>query len=623
MHRYYRPAHARSRTCLDFVLKQKHYKQDEGQTLDRTRVQPKGAETFNTIRHKTAQIAGQSTYFECWPTDQQDDPQAAEAARRVLESIVQDPLKRYRPCKRRMVLGALVASTWYCKVEWDSSIGPYGDLRFSSLAPFYLLPAPGWQDIHDPKCPYVIEWADLPIDFVRSKAGKGENAWKDLEDLWPDNQGQYKSQDEYTRSLSDSSPDEGYGPDTVRVVMMWERSDPALEKKEGSDYNVLPEAQRYMACPDCGYKTMEHPTGEQGPLPLEGGLCPVCYDSVPQGFSSLLRIDAHRQDERYLRYPKGRLRICLPIQRRMAYDGGWPCKMRSFPFFQFRAYENPEEYHGLSDTMLHGNNQVILNSLRRMGYEQMRTSRSVIIVAGGPDNKGLLDSRGREFRFSDENGCVAYTQGQTVQNMVQHVQGQGLPAQWATYHQTILNSFEATQGTSDLGLTPASSKDIAASTVKQLTEMGEIPVADHRDVLNEEESIFLGVALDIWIANTTAARAVRYLGPDGNMVVDKLRGADVATVDVIVTASPQIRQAHMDQFQSFSQWAAMPPPLRRLAAEMLNIPLSKVGQLEAEEAKAAQTQGPPVPGATPPAPNGTPPPASMVAGMGAPPAPGM
>jgi hypothetical protein len=614
---YYRSPHELARKCLDFVFKMKHYKDDKGETLDRTRVQPKGPELFNTIRHKGAQICSQPTYFDCQPTDQIDDPMAADDARRVLESIVHDPLKRYRPCVRRMVYGALVANVWYMKVEWCDSIGPFGDLRFSAdrnTSPMHILVAPGWQDMHDPLCPYIVEWADLPIDSVRGKQG-----WKDTENLWPDNAGKYRSEEDFSRS-SHNSPDQDKEPDTVRVIKVWFRADASTKPPETRSHKPLEPDQQYMYCPDCGYKTLDVSREADGSLPSEGGMCPVCYEGAEPKFVTLQKAVSERVSDTYLKYPNGRLLIVAPHQRRKFYDDRWPEKTRSFPFFQFRAYEDPEEYNGLSDAVLHGNNQVILNSLRRMGYEQMRTSKSIVIIAGGADGKGLLDSRGRPYIMSDENGCVAYAQGPTVSGMVQHVQGQGLPAQWTPYYNAILASFQATQGTSDLGLTPTASKDIAASTVEQLTALGEIPVADHRDVFNEEAGVFLGCALDIWVERATTARAMRYLGPDGAMVVRRLKGADIPNVDVLVTAQPQLRASHAEQFRTFVQWATLTPPLRRLAAKRLNMSISEVQEYEVQERlfMQAQAQLPPKPNGTS---NGPLSPANQMAGMGAPTAP--
>lgn len=572
------------RKCLDFVFKQKHYRDDKGQTLDRTRIQPKGAETFNTIRRKTAQICSQPPYFEAWPVDKMDDPQKAEGAKRVLESILNDPLKRYRPCKRRMVSGAMVASTWYMKAEWDYSCGPFGDIRFSSMKPMQVMPEPGWQDIHDPLCPRVWEVHDLCVRDIEGRKG-----WKNTAGLWPDNEGKYRSEQDYQRSVSDTSPDYQYEEDTVRVLFVWEKGDYTTEDRP--THRPLAPEDRYMACTTCGYRTMDHPQMPDGQFPVEGDPCPLCMES---GKVNLMqRIDAERDNARYRKYPNGRLRIIAPYQHRKFYDGEWPEELRSYPFFQFRAYENPEEYHGLNDAALHWPQQVILNSLRRQGYEQMRTSKSLILVAGGPDGKGILDYRNRPFVLSDENGCVGYVQGPTVQGMVQHVQGQGLPSQWTNYYQAVLNSFTSTQGTNDLGLTPASSKDIAASTVQQLTEIGDIPVQDHIDVLNEEESIFLGVVLDMWVAHTDVARAVRYLGPEGKVIIEMLSGMDIPNVDVIVTAQPKMRSSNIDRFRVLQQWAQLPSPaLRRIGARELNIPTSDVVQVEME--LAAMPPTPPV-----------------------------
>lgn len=597
------------------MFKQKQYKNDAGNTLDRVRTQPKGNEVFNVVRHKTAQIAGPPTYIETWPVDSQDDAEAAKDAKRVLQQVIHDPLKRYRLRRRAMVAGALVASTWYMKAEWVPSIGPFGGMRFSTRSPMQLLPAPGYTDIHDPLCPHLTEWADVPMASITGKRG-----WKNTRDLWPDNKGRYETEEDYQKSQGRPRADEQYGPDTVRVAFKWIRADATTDVKPGLRHRVLPDGrqpgeadERYMQCP-CGYRTMDHPRDETGALPLSGGLCPLCYESVPQKMSPMVRIDAERTDEHMLRYPNGRLIIFAPTQRRIFYDGPWPERTRSFPFFQFRAYENPEEYHGQNDAALHWSHQVILNSLRRMGYEQMRTSKRVFIVAGGPDGKGLLDSRGRPFVISDENGFVAYTGGQTTQGMISEFQGQGLPSSFPVYYNIIHGAVQSTLGISDLGLTAANSKDIAASTVRQLTQMGEIPVADHKDVLNEEEGVFLGCVLDIEVEHMDVPKAVRYFGLEGETIIRRLRASDIPNVDVMVTAQPTLRSEQIEDLKVFQQWAQLLPPIRRIAARRLGLAPSEIAEFEAETLKMQQTQPPlPVPGGA-----GGPAPTGLPAGMAAP-----
>jgi hypothetical protein len=602
---------------LDFVFRQKQYVSDAGNTLSRIRTQPKGNEVFNLIRRKTGEIAGPPIYLETWPVDSGEDAEAAKDAKRVIQQAIHDPLKRYRLRRRSMIAGALTASTWYMKVEWCKSIQPFGDLRFSTsdCSPMHVLPCPGHTDIHDPLCPYVLHWMDVPIDDVLAKGGKGEFDWKETADLWPDNKGKYETREDYAQSTATPSPDRQYGYDTVRVCMKWMRGDPA-KKVEPEKYRVLPESERYMSCP-CGYKSMDEPRDESGQLPLKGGLCPLCFDGVPQKLSELERIDVERTDGHYLRYPAGRLVIFAPIQRRIFYDGAWPERCRSFPFFQCRFYENPEEYHGQNDASIHWSHQVILNSLRRMGYEQMRTSKRLIIMAGGPGaGKGLVDHRGRPFLLSDENGYIAYTQNPTTQGMIQEFQGQGLPSQFPVYYNIINGALQSTLGSSDLGITQENSKDIAASTVRQLSQMANIPVADHKDVLNEEEGVFLGCVLDILVEHMDVPKAVRYFGPEGQAIVQRLRASDIPNVDVIVTAQPTLRTEQIEDLRVFQQWAALPPPVRKIAARRLGLAPSEIAEFEAEQMKMAQTQPPAVPGMGVPAPNGVP------AGMGAPPVPG-
>lgn len=575
--RYYREHHDLGAQCANYLFKHKRYRDDDGSEIELSarRIKPKGNEVNNLVRNKTAQVAGPATYEECWPTDQLMDRIAAEGANAILRHIFQSPRRRYKLARRRMVSQAFVTGVGYLRAEWY----PHSEgLRFEAISHDRLFVCPGFQDMHDEACPYVIEQADLEIEDIVSRAVSLENpdGWQDTEDLWADNQGRSTTQPEFNRQPAAPRPDETHAKQTVTVLFCWERRSPVMEQRVKETRALLPDEQ-YMRCKTCGYATQDHERDMDGNLPLAGLPCPQCMNKNPGSpeVSYLTRVDFERTEESVLKYPNGRLRITAPYQSRLFYDGPWPERTRSYRYLQFRCYEHPQEHIGQNDVALHATKQAILDSLTRMAYEQMRTSKRVIVVAGGPNGEGLLDAANRPYRLSDENGHVAYTKFGTVQGMVQEFQGQGMPSALPTLYNMVHASMHATLGITDFGLTQDRSKDVAAASLQKIEEVGNIPVADHRDALNDEESIFKGVCLDMWVEHATPELALKALGPNGIQYVMALRNSDTRDMDVLVTASPAIRHINDDQMNRVMQWvqlARMDPVGAQVVAKMANIP---------------------------------------------------
>jgi hypothetical protein len=327
-----------------------------------------------------------------------------------------------------------------------------------------------------------------------------------------------------------------------------------------------------------------------------------------------------RTDTTFLKYPNGRLRIVAPAQGRLFYDGPWPEDTRSYQYLQWRPYEHPTEHLGQNDVALHATKQAILDSLTRFGYEQMRTSQRLIVVGGGHDGMGLVNANGRPYRLSDDYGSLAYTKAQNVDGLIKEFQGAGIPSGLPALYNLVYQSLQSTLGFTDFGLTPDRSKDIAAASLQKIEEVGEIPVTDHRDVLNDEESVFKGVCLDKWIARASPELATKVLGPgdpmrgipSGPELLLLLRQTDTRDMDVVVTASPTMRHMSEGQMALVQQWIAMyrsDPQAALIVAKMSSIPASIVREVQAM---------PPPPQSAPPGANGMQPPAqAAVAGSGA------
>lgn len=507
----------------------------------------------------------------------------------MLQSIVEDNTNRYSKFRRRVLSGALGVGTWYGMVHWDSHRGPMGDVVFESMGPSQVFPCAGYLDLHDPLCPHVTVERHEAIGSIQAKAGLRKTDWKNTDGLWPDCEGKYGSETEWTKAHGHPSPDEDYAKPTVTVLYCYYRHSGETYADDGG-YRDLDKDQQYMACAECDYKDEMHERMPDNSLPEAGAACPQCLEKFMAGEKSspayLYRVEREKLTEHRLKYPKGRLVIVAPHQHRTFYDGPWQAPTRSFPILQARAYESPYEQMGGTDTLLYLSLQALLDSLRKLAYDQMVTSRPIIIFSKLADGQpGLTDSAGNPFLYDDTSGQIAQYNGPPgmISQMVHQFSPQGIPASWPQLYGQFSQSFYGTRGVGQVSFGPEQSKDVAYRSLLLQKESGDIPVEDHKQIWREEEGLFLGCVLDVWVHNSTAARAIRYLGDDGVMQFQLLRGSDIPNVDVIVGTPPQIKQGAIDEVNALTQWAQIPiPSVRRIVARRLNLSPSEVAEVEAE-----------------------------------------
>lgn len=504
-------------------------------------------------------------------------------------SIIEDNTNRYSKFRRRVLSGALAVGTWYGMVHWKADRGPYGDVVFESLPPSQVLPCPGFLDVHDPLCPSVIVQRHERVSEVEGKGGTGEFDWKDTENLWPDCHGRYGSETEWTKANGHPSPDDEHLKPTVTVLYCYKRSGEGTYEDDGGFRDLAPD-QQYMACAECDYRDEEHERMPDGSLPEAGAACPKCLEGYMNGEkpspSYLYRVTREKLTEHRLKYPNGRLVIVAPHQQRVFYDGPWQAPTRSFPILQARAYESPYELMGGTDTLIYWSLQALMDSLRKQGYDQMVTSKPLLILASTADGKpGLTDAEGNAFVRTDDTEQIAYYHGPPgmLSQMIHQFQGNGLPGSFPALYNILSQSFYQARGVGQVQFGPEQSKDVAYRSLLLQKESGDIPVEDHKQIWREDEGLFLGCTLDVWVHNSTQERAIRYLGDDGNMQFQLLRGSDIPNVDVVVGTPPQIKQGAIDEIGALTQWAQIPvPALRRIVARRLNMSPSEVAEVEAE-----------------------------------------
>jgi hypothetical protein len=126
-------------------------------------------------------------------------------------------------------------------------------------------------------------------------------------------------------------------------------------------------------------------------------------------------------------------------------------------------------------------------------------------------------------------------------------------------------------GTGDFSssLGPDRSKDIAASTLSQLQENGDLPVQLHQQDLNHQLGIQARVALDYCIAYM-GDNVVSWVSGEtstdpntgetisvGDSVYASVRGEDLVPLHVSVSSGKEWRQQDIDRLQSQAQFLGM------------------------------------------------------------------
>lgn len=531
----------RQREELDFSLKHQHYEVEKTQNKSQKMVQPHTTKLFGLLRHKWSEASFQPVYIECRPQNpEQDDPQLAEDAKLAIESVtVNDPSKLYTRLRRRWIIGALSARSWVMAMDYD-----WGSGReiFRLVPPWHFHRAPGWQEIHDPTCPWVIEESHPRLQDAREMYG-----WMNVEHL--------QSDADVERSERGQRNDEDIPSDqeTVTILKFWERRDESTQ-------DVV---TRYSECPmpGCGFRAAGHMETDT--------MCPHCMSAV---------LESREKTDTVPRFPDGRLVIVAPRSRVVTYDDDWPCPLRSFPYMELRAYEHPIDPSGISDTTLHWDNIVLLNMAKRFAWDQLRKGAGVFLF---PET-GLMNAQRQPFEYSDLHGQMAFWSDPVKAQNTRYFPGPMVNPGVVTIHNLIAQDFEAGAGTSDFGLTSEDSKDIPVGTIRTLERVGNIPVRDFLEILREEESIGFGVLLDMLVHTWGPERAVEYLGEEGYYKIKMLQQASLSSMRVVVHAAPNFSRMKAEEMDNTIRWAQlfqMNPALAVLVAQQNNIPISIVRQI--------------------------------------------
>lgn len=589
-----------------FLYDQNHYFDQEDRQRRNDRIRPRGRETYSKHRRKKAQIGGGNIHLYVRPVDAGPDIPMSDVSRRVLEHDILNPRKHYKRLRKRMVSSALASRVGAMALDFEPGIGPWGEIVPRLMDPLNLYWAPGWHDHDDLTCPWTME-----VKRIRPEDAQRMKSWKNTSKLTPDDgtqldggrPGRFAFHDTLESAASGAA---GPGPwprkDFATILVIYFTNDESRKTVERDEITLEPR-DRFMACTTQGCPgEFRVPDGSVLPVfgssammeePMEGGIpvppCPICG-------SVMERADKVRPTLSMLSYPRGRMVVVAPFSAGgiVLFDDAWPIPMRHAPYMVYRCYDDPYRQIGSCDTTLDWDMQLISNSLLRFGYEQMSRSGVVMVVSDGNLTDGTSE---QTWQKTDEAYQVAYWNGMGSPHISFH-QSQGLPSQWNAYYGAVQGNLRTDQGTNDLGLTPDKSRDIAASSIAQQSELGEVPVEDHREDLGEVESGFFGVWWDMILATWPIERFRRLFNDDPQLMqaVQMLLSDSAPNLDVQVLGEPSWDKIDGELTQALNAILASPYPelMLQIMVQAARIPPSIAQQLMGTlmQARASQTAQP-------------------------------
>ena len=539
---------------IDFVLNMIHYARNRRLDNRINRIQPRGQQLYNLIRHKTSLLVTTPMSIEARPVQPVKDADPAMISRRVIEQVIENPRKRYHNVRHRKVLTGLAAGRGAVAIEYN---GDAGGTVFRNLDARKLFPTPGFLDIHDPCMPDLIEQVPMRLSAVRAM---GWRVPKDLHaDNWvPDNErgGAGDSHEvNFDGAGGQGAPQDGdwdRDDGIVTILKCYSRRDPFRQTRTVRVPRTLSQEHWYWS-DDRDARVLL----SDSPVP-------------PDPAWRLVTMD---EDERDLyRYPEGYLCIVAPFYegQEPLDESGWlpgavndRVRLRSFPYTEFCPYLHPEKRAGLADGELNHSLQVIDNASWRAAWEQMRQASSIMVAPFG----GLFSADRRAFELTDQPFQIAYTNDAVTGERIKFFQGPGMNSAMPAFR-SILNQQWSFIGTGDITMPAERSRDIAVGTIQAMQQSGDLPVQLHRQVLTSDEAIEYGIVLDYERAYRSDKELVQWVTDTGELGAAYVSGADLIDVNVNLTASPDWRAASADRIQALAQFVGQMQNTPQLLADL-------------------------------------------------------
>ena len=537
---YYREDNDLYTRLMAFGMDSEHYKRERGVFSRETRLlQPKTQLVFDLLRHKGSYLKTQPLRIECMPARMATDLAQAELARRLLEHLTRDNKRRYRPNRNRAIDSALTASRGTMWTSWEPGIGT----RFRASDPRLTFVAPGWSDHHDPCCPWVCEEMRVTRRWLESRRELGWDVPHDLVAAAPPLESDaqdpvHRNPDEDGGSVADDEKEPRY-----TVVRMFFRDDPLRHVRAGEEVPLPRERWRLV--------------GPGGSIAVPPDFDPADPENVRIAEEQGLTLVISEPAPAYRRlavvfYPEYQGR-----SSGIAWKGDWFEGAANavdghvpFPLFHLASYQHPLRLIGTNDTLLNRTLQLIDNSLMRQMYEQTRQVSSVLVTQWG----ALLDADRQQFEFTDAPVQMAYATDIQAAELTRFITSPSVnPA--GTVLRDMLERAGSRVGTGDIPMPATRSRDVAGVTMQAMQEMGDMPLRVHKQLLDDEEGMFLTATLCLARAYMTDAEVIQWTTDEGEVEQAELRGVDISPVSVIVGSSPDWRAVDSERVQAVAQLA--------------------------------------------------------------------
>lgn len=556
--RYYQNENDLYGRLIAFSLDMEHYRRNYSLGNNIQRIQPKGQQLYNLIRHKASLLSTPPIFIEARPVQPVEDADLAIIAKRVIEQRLEDPKRRYKIVRHRMVLSALAGGRGTVAIEYDREAG---GTVFRNTDPRMLMHTPGFLDLHDPRTPDVVEVVPMRLSAVRAKRASGWKVPADLHaDNWKPDHPSGQAQESHRVDLGDESganpsADVGDGTDDdgiVTILKCYARKDPFRQSRTAAVPRDLPQEQWYWT-DDAGQRI---PMLEAPNPPFPGA-----------------RLVTTAEDERQLElYPGGYLCIVAPFYqgKKPLWEGTWlpeavntDVRLRSFPYMDMAGYLHPLRRAGKCDTELNHSMQVIDNASFRAAWEQMRMAQLIGVIYGKLYKSDLKSA----FELTDQPIQLAYAQDRMQADAINWVQAPGMNAALPQFR-SMLDRQWSYIGSGDISMPADRSRDVAVGTIEALQRSGDLPVQMHRDIMQAEEAIAFGVVLDYERAYRSDAELVQWISDQGELQSANVRGADLVDVNVMLTASPDSTRLDADKIQALAQYAGQMQTMPQLMADL-------------------------------------------------------
>lgn len=584
---YYRAANDLYGKMLAFGLDSEHYKREQGFGRETRRIQPKTQLVFDLLRHKGAWLKTQPLRIEARPRQPMEDLGPAELAKRLLDGVTQDPLRRYKANRSLLIDSALSASRGVMWIEWSPEAG---GIYFCNSDPRLTHVAPGWVHPHDPTCPWVQREQTVDAAFLRRKKKAGWHVPSDLEPDDSPRENAAAGQDATTRNVGE---DNGAVPESqvvprYTILKTFFRDDPFD--------HVRPET---LPLPRDEWYFLDDATGDRVPLPLDVDI----FDPAAQAqFPVNMEGQPYRlvQEEPQPAYK----RLCVVSypnykgKNGVAWKGDWfdgaVNEVKGevpFPLFWYCSYYHPLRLVGTNDVLLNHTTQLLDNVSMRQAWEQLRQMSALLITAKG----ALKDSDGNDFLFTDAPVQIAYAEDVLAAAETKFVQGPGINPAIVAFRD-MLERAGARVGTGDIAMPSNRSRDVAAATMQALQEMGDMPLRTHKMALDDEESVALTAVLALLRAYMTTPEMLQWTTDSGDVAMAQVRGEDLLPMNVIVGSSPEWKSLNAEDVQAVAQYAgqfaAMPNGAQAMAvfAPAAGFKPSDVQRIQQWAAQMAATQ---------------------------------